>query len=198
MAAHSCHNRHHRFPLSLPVLAVVLVAAMLLATGTADTEARVLFTIPQQQQHFDASNAIGTFGNGGIVRPLWRSSMAAAYPMVMVLADDDGVEDNVNAGDEDGGIVAAAGMPMIMAQQQQSSQRQPAMQMLASMPQKRRLVLRVPFAQNPDGHQLSRIYKSLLSNNRAKKQPWHHFGHLVNGAAEGEVEEEGTAAAARR
>ena len=49
--------------------------------------------------------------------------------------------------------------------------------------EKRRLVVRVPFAQNPDGHQLSRIYKSLFepSNSRAKKQPWaYSLRHFVN------------------
>ncbi|KAF7640317.1 hypothetical protein Mgra_00000137 [Meloidogyne graminicola] len=44
-----------------------------------------------------------------------------------------------------------------------------------SLPQKRRLVVRVPFAsQNPDGSQLSRIYKQLFepTATRTKKQPW--------------------------
>jgi hypothetical protein len=36
-------------------------------------------------------------------------------------------------------------------------------------PQKRRLVVRVPFAQIPDNIQLNRIYKSLFTQQKAKK-----------------------------
>lgn len=36
-------------------------------------------------------------------------------------------------------------------------------------PSKRRLVVRVPFAHNPDTMQLSRIYKSLLTQQKQKK-----------------------------
>lgn len=37
--------------------------------------------------------------------------------------------------------------------------------------EKRRLVVRVPFAQNPDNMQLSRIYKSLFTQQKQKKRP---------------------------
>jgi hypothetical protein len=40
---------------------------------------------------------------------------------------------------------------------------------LARMPQKRRLVVKIPFAQNPENHHLSRIYKSLFSQ-KVKKE----------------------------
>ncbi|KAL7072675.1 hypothetical protein ACQ4LE_007871 [Meloidogyne hapla] len=49
---------------------------------------------------------------------------------------------------------------------------------LLSKPQKRRMVVRVPFAsQNPDGSQLSRIYKQLFepTATRTKKQPFSPF-----------------------
>uniref|UniRef100_A0A914MMT6 Uncharacterized protein n=1 Tax=Meloidogyne incognita TaxID=6306 RepID=A0A914MMT6_MELIC len=49
---------------------------------------------------------------------------------------------------------------------------------LQSKPQKRRMVVRVPFAsQNPDGSQLSRIYKQLFepTATRTKKQPFSPF-----------------------
>ncbi|TMS35638.1 hypothetical protein L596_002997 [Steinernema carpocapsae] len=36
-------------------------------------------------------------------------------------------------------------------------------------PSKRRLVVRVPFAQNPDNEQLSRIYKSIFTHAKQKK-----------------------------
>ncbi|KAK0396132.1 hypothetical protein QR680_001584 [Steinernema hermaphroditum] len=36
-------------------------------------------------------------------------------------------------------------------------------------PSKRRLVVRVPFAQNPDNEQLSRIYKSMFTHSKQKK-----------------------------
>ncbi|CAD5215115.1 unnamed protein product [Bursaphelenchus xylophilus] len=40
---------------------------------------------------------------------------------------------------------------------------------VVSAPEKRRLVVRVPFAQNPDSIQLSRIYKSLFTQQKQKK-----------------------------
>ncbi|CAD5210369.1 unnamed protein product [Bursaphelenchus okinawaensis] len=42
-------------------------------------------------------------------------------------------------------------------------------------PAKRRLVVRVPFAQNPDSIQLSRIYKSLFTQPKQKKLNTYKF-----------------------
>ncbi|CAK5074955.1 unnamed protein product [Meloidogyne enterolobii] len=58
-------------------------------------------------------------------------------------------------------------------------------------PQKRRMVVRVPFAsQNPDGSQLSRIYKQLFepTATRTKKQPFSPFyqRYLMEAATKGE------------
>ncbi|KAI6242758.1 hypothetical protein M3Y99_00182500 [Aphelenchoides fujianensis] len=42
---------------------------------------------------------------------------------------------------------------------------------LLEAPHKRRVVIRVPFAQNPDSMQLSRIYKSIFSQKEKKENP---------------------------